>query len=1346
MAIGMNWRSRYAEWCGLAVTLVAAEWLRQPGGAWVAVAAVLALLAVAGLWNAGLAGRAAGLVTVLLLGALLAGQVWTDRVARDWEGERERRLSAAYHRLQGELSAELRRAQDVAARAAAWAGGDREAAFAELARTLPRDGAELAVAILEPTGIPWAWAGRQRLVPNAAGDSLAVRFSRVYAVMESRRVSASGRVVVASSLLWADSATPRFDRSLAVRFGQSAGVELRVYPPGAAPRTGDVFDYTEPTTQGDRLLFSIQPVSPDQAVVLRNALGEASRGVGTLLLVLLAVLIVVAPSPLQRFSILMALGWCAHRAPLGDAVGLGDLFSSATFLRSGFSPIGRSSGHLIVASLLLLVVGIWLRGRRLPDRWWLKVPGVLVLTGTPYLVAELARGITPPANGVTPELWTTWQLALTMATAAMVVLGGALLGGRDRSERGGAAWLAALLAVSAAVIGLMVWQPKTGWPEWYTFLWLPALFLLARPAPRLVAVVATAVVASSASALLTWGAELNGRIVVAQRDLAHLGATEDPLAEPLLERLGDRAQAGPEPASATDLYLLWRGSDLAGQEFPVRLALWGPDGTRLAELALDSLDLPAPLLATLIRGADPGQQRTLVGLQRTPGRHHVLVERLPSGRVLTAAVGPRTRLLVPARLARLVRPPAEGPPLYDLSLSPPFVGGGGRVADEAWIRSGEDVHTERILELPGGSRRVHAALTLRPMPLLLVRGALLLALDALILGLVWWLTTLRPGAWQRRHAVRRKTQSFQLRLAATLSLFFVVPAVSFTIWGVGRLDAEASRTRDLLITSALRDAVLAAGGLLQEPPEYLAEGLDQLSNRLQADLVLYSGGRIVAASPPILEDLAVVEPLIDANSFQRLTLGDELELTRQATTYVAPVRVGYRVAQSGPPGGIGILATPQLTFDWAREQDQRDLTFVLLFATLAGVGAAILAARLAAWALSRPVAALGRSARAIGQGEAPPEVAAPPAEFEEVFTAFNRMAADVRASQEALDGARRRTAQVLANVATGVVAIGAEGEILLANPRAAQLLTADLAQEARLREVLDPEWAPLVAVIENFLAGDETDVSAEVEVQGRTFRVQLARLGETVGGAVLALDDVTDVTQAARVLAWGEMARQVAHEIKNPLTPIRLGVQHLQRVHHDRPEQFDGVLDNTATRILAEIDRLDTIARAFSRFGLPGSEQVGLEPVDLGAAGREVAALYRLVDEGVTVQVDAPQPVRHPARLHEVKEVLGNLLENARNAGARQVVIRVAGTGVDVVDDGQGISPAQLPRLFEPKFSSTTSGAGLGLPIVRRLVEGWGARVMATSAPGRGTTITIRWGGLPLPSDDMGGIAQLERK
>jgi nitrogen fixation/metabolism regulation signal transduction histidine kinase len=437
--------------------------------------------------------------------------------------------------------------------------------------------------------------------------------------------------------------------------------------------------------------------------------------------------------------------------------------------------------------------------------------------------------------------------------------------------------------------------------------------------------------------------------------------------------------------------------------------------------------------------------------------------------------------------------------------------------------------------------------------------------------------------------------------------------------------------------------------------------------------------------------------------------------------------MGYRVAQAGPPGGIGILATLQLSYDWARDQDQREVTFLLLLATLGGLGAAVLGARIAARALSQPVADLRRSATALGQGQPLPAVGTPPAEFEQVFGAFERMAADIRASQSALDSARMRTAAVLANVATSVVALDAEGHVVLANNKARELLGASLEEGSEFGAVLDQRWEPLVHVVTGFLCGEESTLGVEVEVGARLYRLQLARRAGPFGGTVLALDDLTDVTQAARVLAWGEMARQVAHEIKNPLTPIRLGMQHLLRIRRDRPEQLPQALGETTERILSEIDRLDTIARAFSRFGLPGSQAAPLETVDIAATAREVASLYRLTADGSSVEVEGVQPMTVPARRDEVKEVLGNLLDNARNAGARSVMIRVAPATLVVSDDGSGIPADLLPRLFEPRFSTTTSGSGLGLAIVRRLVEGWGARVEVQSETGRGTTVSIRW-------------------
>ena len=1017
------------------------------------------------------------------------------------------------------------------------------------------------------------------------------------------------------------------------------------------------------------------------------------------------------------------------RAPIGPALGMQPLFSPATFFRTVLGPFSSSAGVLALSGTLLLTAGVWLWRRRLPRRWYgIALGGVLLLV-SPYVISSLGRGITPPADGVSVGLWLTWQLALLVAASALIVPTAALFrGSRPEVSTSWRIVIGVAIAFAATIIGVLVWSPRGGWPDWYTFLWTPALLLVTLPAPRWAAIGGIALVAGSSAALVTWGAELSGKVQVAQRDVARLGGESDPLAVPLLERFADQVRKGPAPRTASEMYALWHESSIGSQGYPAHLALWTSAGAPVDELTLDSLDLPPSLLSTMVRNLAPSDTERVTPLLRVPGVHYLLRVRVTPSRVLTVAVGPRSELIAPGRVGRLLDPAGWELPLYRLTLSPP-ADPSTPTPPPRWKREGWVLRNEYPLDLPGGRRIVHAVVELRGPAPLFVRGVLVVLLDAAVLASLWFAAELVSGGQPSRPRWWSLRRSFRMRIAFALAAFFLLPAIGFATWSFARLAEEVQRSRDLLITQTLRDAVLTAGGLFRGDDTEIGEQLRELSRRIDADLALYHGGRLTGASTTVLEDLGVTPQLMDPAAFEALALAGELEVTRDGSIPKLAERIGYRVVQPGTPAEIGVLATPQLADDSSLAVRQLDLGLVLLLATLAGIAGAVAGAQRASRALSRPVADLRRSALALGRGQPVPKSGSPPLEFEPVFGAFERMAADIASSRDALEEARRRTAAVLATVATGVVGLDPAGRVLIANLRAVELFGTRLEEGDSFLDRLGPQWAPLASAVGGFLNDRDADSTAELEVEGRRLSLQLASLGPDVSGVVIALNDVTDVSRAERVLAWGEMARQVAHEIKNPLTPMRLGLQHLRRVYRDRRGEFDLTLEDTAERMLGEIDRLDTIARAFSRFAAPADDHQPLERIDLGVAVGEVVQLYRLAEEGCAVRLAKEPGAFGSARTDEVKEVVVNLLENARNAGANLVEVSVGPGRLTVADDGQGIPPELLPRVFEPRFSTTTSGSGLGLAIVKRLVEGWGGRIDVVSEVGRGTRIDVHFPG-----------------
>ena len=1276
----------------------------------------------------------------LVLGVVLGGgalRVW--RIECCWPALEESRVPATSRALQHALGSAIAEARRLAERAATAAALPRTEVFDQLREDVGgRQAIERGVAILpaDPNASPIAWLGRHRMIPRPMPDTTELQavMTPFYVILEARRQTHNG-VAVGDVLLWAAPEIADGDRSIAAAFAREHDVALRFFPAGLGPRDSSVFEICPPPSgceHGDTL-FSVQTTPPSQGDAKLAALARTAWFARLTLGALLVLLLVTAPPGRGRWAVALMAAWTVVRAPMGPAA----WFSPATFYRPIAGVIGTSAGSLFVSGVLLLLAAGWLWRRGVPRRWWGIAAATLLVLYAPYVVRYFGRGIAPPAAGVSLGLWLSWQTALAVTAMAIILLAAALVRGSTEPTRVSWALPAACAwGALAAIGGLWLWDPHGAWPEWYTFLWLPALVGVILPAPSRWALVGMAVVAGTAGALLAWGAAVEGRLALATRDGQRLGQEGDAVTVALLERLTQQVTdpSHPPPRSAGDLYALWATSPFVAEDYPAMLGLWSRDGALLAELRLASLELSPGLLSTLARTAEGP---CVESFARSPGIHYVLLDTLANGTVLTVGVGPRTRYLPPDRVARFLRGAPVVEPPYTITLSVPTQTETYRISDAVqWRREQWSARGERRIELPEGGSHVHLRVDLRGPWTLLVRGVLVVALDVAVLAGVWLFGLVIAEGWRPRIATVITTlrTSYRAQLTAVLSVFLVLPVLAFAAWSFARLADESRRAGDLLIRQTLRDAAGGAASVALESPDAVRQSLAELGRRLDAELWLYRGGVLIGTSSPVLAELGLVDPFLATTAFRAIRT-DELELTTDARAAGRRTRIGYKVVGPGAPGEQAVLAVPQLLDDESVRQQQEDLALALVLGTVIGLFAAMYLAGFAARRLAKPFAALREAALAVGRGTEPPAFPrGTPREFEPVFSAFDRMATDVRRSQAALEEARLRTARVLANVATGVIAVDDGLRVTMANPRASELVlggTETLAPGNVLPQATAAGWAPVWQAVAEFIAANRDVIQErEFEVAGRQIRVQLALLGAAPDGCVIALDDATALTRAARVLAWGEMARQVAHEIKNPLTPIRLGIQHLQRVRgKGQSTTFEATLKETSERILAEIDRLDGIARAFSRFGAPsGAEQLPLEPVDLAATAREVVQLY---DLGATprfeVQTSNGAPPPALARKDEVKEVLVNLLENARNADAKRVTVQVAASGRQLVvaDDGRGIPAEVLPRVFEPTFSTTSSGAGLGLAISRRLVESWGGVITLESDPGKGTRVTL---------------------
>ncbi len=665
-------------------------------------------------------------------------------------------------------------------------------------------------------------------------------------------------------------------------------------------------------------------------------------------------------------------------------------------------------------------------------------------------------------------------------------------------------------------------------------------------------------------------------------------------------------------------------------------------------------------------------------------------------------------------------------------------------------------------------------------------------LAAMGAALAMLLGALGLEAWRLHRDVRTRAPGARLswRLLKRLALLVLVPLGMLFIFslrfvhgavdGWFRVDVAAALDDSLTVARRAIDlseqhalgrvrlyGVRIDGAELGADDASLTEALDQLD---ALELAIYSPQRQVlsraAADPRFLAPSAPDDGLWRAvrSSGEASTIDRSGELLTILALVDMPGRDEVVLGRFALDNEIATLAQTieKHYYDYQQLAFLRGaLKYTLSVVLSVVLVAALLFALYLAFALARglvdPLRRLVEATRAVAQGDY--RITVPELSDDELgglARAFNQMARELDEANQRLlraagdaEAGRRYFEGVLDRISSGVLSLDGSGRLRTSNGSAQEILGVDLSPWnglpiERLGKA-DPPLLPLVQRLVEALAREPGDWREEVRLQRGQVEQRLllrgARLpggdGE-VGGLVLVFEDESEYARATRDSAWSEVARRLAHEIKNPLTPIQLAAERLRRKFLDRlPEADREILDRSTHIIVAQVEALKSMVNAFSDYARP--PRLELKPIRLSKVMREVVDLYSgdagRVDIHLRIPDDEP-PVR--ADVGRVRQLLHNLLRNAEEAqpeGRAQVDVALhsAAEGsrnyleLDVRDHGPGIPDSLRDRLFEPYTTTKTKGTGLGLAIVKKIVEEHGGHIRVDNMSDGGARFRVRF-------------------
>jgi len=454
-----------------------------------------------------------------------------------------------------------------------------------------------------------------------------------------------------------------------------------------------------------------------------------------------------------------------------------------------------------------------------------------------------------------------------------------------------------------------------------------------------------------------------------------------------------------------------------------------------------------------------------------------------------------------------------------------------------------------------------------------------------------------------------------------------------------------------------------------------------------------------------------------------------------------------------------LRATEAAVAEYSSMEDRRfgvQVAFALMYAVIALIlllSSVWLGLNFANW-LAAPIRRLISAADLVASGNLNVKVPLRKNEGDlaNLSESFNKMTEELRSQHEDIVGARdqidqrrRFTEAVLSGVGAGVVGLDKKGRVTILNRSAEHLLNQS---EADLIGVALGEQIPEIAVlVERALAGEERVHDTIKLMRGgreRTINVRVTTeaSSESEHGYVVTLDDITELVSAQRNSAWADVARRIAHEIKNPLTPIQLSAERLRRKYGKTLGNDREVFEQCTQTIIRQVGDIGRMVDEFSAFARTPRPVV--ESQDLAETVRQVVFLMRVGHPEISFEVELPVAklaARFDRRL--ISQALTNIIKNALEAieavpaaerGKGRVIVHAAREGetaiIDVVDNGVGLPPENRERLLEPYVTTREKGTGLGLAIVGKILEEHGGKIELRDAPavregGRGAWVRL---------------------